>query len=72
MFSKPLGLERRHTQGHLMATGEGFSSRCEGGETAPAQVKPFDLQLFHSHQGTKGGAVLDSNTGNNQEVFLDR
>ena len=71
MFSTPLGLERRHTQGHLMATGEGFTSRREGGGAAPAQVKPFDLHLFHSHQVTKGGALLD-NTGNNRGVVLDR
>ena len=70
MFSTPLGPERRHNQGHRMATGEGFTPRCEEGGAAPAEVEPFDLQLFHSHQVAKGGALRDSNTGNN--LFSDR
>lgn len=72
MFTTPLGLEKRPIQGHLMTSGEKFTPYREGGGAAPAQLKPFDLQMFHSHQVTGGGALVDSNTRNNRDLFADK
>ena len=55
-----------------MATEERSAPCREEGGASSAQLRPFDLQLFHSNQVPGGGAQVDGNACNSSDLFTDR